>query len=61
MTNQRKELVITASQKKLEEVKVYIYFGQVIKLDEDNQTEEVKRRLRLALDVIWKTFTSFKI
>lgn len=48
MTNTQDFRQITLNEKKLESVSEYIYLGQIMKVNKENQTAEITRRIRLA-------------
>lgn len=52
MTNTDENTAITMGENTIEQVGEYIYLGQLIKLNKENQTAEIKRRVRLA----WAAF-----
>ncbi|XP_030766839.1 uncharacterized protein LOC115890677 [Sitophilus oryzae] len=52
ITNTDENITTRINQEKIERVEEYIYLGQMIKLKKENQTAEIKRRVRLA----WAAF-----
>ncbi|CAG9835439.1 unnamed protein product [Diabrotica balteata] len=52
ITNTDEDITMRIGQDEIEQVKDYIYLGQTIKLNKENQTAEIKRRVRLA----WAAF-----
>ncbi|XP_030746034.1 uncharacterized protein LOC115874876 [Sitophilus oryzae] len=52
ITNTDENITTRINQENIEQVEEYIYLGQMIKLKKENQTAEIKRRVRLA----WAAF-----
>lgn len=56
MTNTQDNRCLTVDGTKIEAVNEYVYLGQIIKINKENQTAEIKRRVRLA----WAGFGKLK-